>query len=473
MFREDFVWGVASSAYQIEGRDPADGCGRTIWEDFLANGGGKGGETAQVSADHMHRYEEDYALMERLGIRAYRFSINWCRILPEGTGRINEEGVAFYRDMMTAMRRHGITPYPTLYHWDLPQALQDRGGWQNPEIIRWFADYAAIAAERFSDLTDLFITVNEPECIVGLGYATGTHAPGYKLPPRETLAIAHNVLRAHGAAVRAIRAHAGKPVRVGYAPTCGVAIPATDSSADIEAARSVYFKVPEPKGNWPWTVSWFNDPVFLGHYPEDGKKQFGALLPEITPEDLALIAEPVDFMGQNIYNGYPIRAGADGKPEQLPLKRGIAKTSVGWPVTPECIYWGLKFLDERYHVPMYITENGMACHDVLSVDGRVHDPNRIHFVDAYLSNVQRAADEGADIRGYFLWTFLDNFEWEQGYGDRFGIVHVDFETLARTPKDSAYWYRQVMATNGRILSVNGTEAIREYYTPRADLYGEG
>lgn len=454
MFRDDFVWGVASSAYQVEGRDPEDGCGKNIWDTFAEEGRILDGKDAYTACDHMHRYKEDYKLMKLLGIKAYRFSMSWARILPEGTGKVNEKAIAMYRDMILSMKENGIEPYITMYHWEFPQALQDKGGWLNEDVIQWFGEYAKVVAENFSDICEYFITLNEPECFVGLGHLSGVHAPGLKLPYKDVFKIAHNALRAHGQAVINLRKYASRPIKVGYAPTCGMAYPATDSPEDIEAARKTLFGFHQPMDNWTWNVAWFNDPVFLGKYPEEGLKKFVEYLPEITDEDMKLISQPLDFMGQNIYNGYMMRQGEDGEPEYVDREAGAAKTAAGWPVTPECFYYGVKFLYERYHLPLYITENGMSCHDDVSLDGRVHDPNRQNFLDLYISALQRANDDGADVRGYFLWTFLDNFEWDKGYTERFGIVYVDFKTQKRIVKDSAFWYQKIIESNGRELTVN-------------------
>lgn len=454
MFRDDFVWGVASSAYQVEGREEGDGCGKTIWDTFTEEGRILDGYSAYRTCDHMHRYKEDYKLMGLLGIKAYRFSLNWARILPKGTGKVNEKGIALYRDMILEMKSNGIEPYITMYHWELPKALQDKGGWQNEQVIEWFGEYAKVVAESFSDICEYFITLNEPQCFVGLGHLRGEHAPGYKLPYKEVFQIAHNALRAHGKAVINLRGHACRPIKVGYAPTCGMAYPASSRPEDVEAARKTLFGFHQPMDNWTWNVAWFNDPVFLGKYPEEGLEKFAEYLPEITEDDMKLISQPLDFMGQNIYNGYMMRQGEDGQIEFVDRPKGHPKTATNWPITPECIYWGVKFLYERYRMPIYITENGMSCHDVVSVDGRVHDPNRQNFLDLYISALQKANDEGADIRGYFLWTFLDNFEWDKGYTERFGIVHVDFATQKRIVKDSAYWYQKVIESNGRELMIN-------------------
>lgn len=457
MFRDDFVWGVASSAYQIEGREEGDGCGKGIWDTFTEEGRILDGHTSYTACDHMHRYREDYALMRMLGIKAYRFSISWARLIPEGTGKVNEKAVALYRDMIAEMKKNGIEPYLTMYHWEFPQALQDKGGWLNEEVIQWFGEYAKVVAENFSDVCENFITLNEPECFVGLGHLSGVHAPGVKLPQKDVFQIAHNALKAHGQAVINLRKYACCPIKVGYAPTCGMAYPASERKEDIEAARKVLFGFYQPMENWTWNVAWFNDPVFLGKYPEEGLKKFAEYLPEITDEDMKLISQPLDFMGQNIYNGYMVRQGDDGEIEFVDRPAGFPKTAAGWPVTPDCFYWGVKFLYERYQMPLYITENGMSCHDDVSLDGKVHDPNRQNFLDLYLSALQKANDEGADVRGYFLWTFLDNFEWDKGYTERFGIVYVDFATQKRIVKDSAYWYQKIIESNGKELTINMRE----------------
>jgi beta-glucosidase len=454
MFQNDFVWGVASSAYQIEGRDPQDGAGTCIWDTFQEAGKIYENQDALVSCDNMHRYKEDFALMRMLGIKAYRFSISWARLIPDGTGEINQKAVTLYRDMILEMKKNGIEPYLTMYHWELPQTLQDRGGWLNEESIEWFGYFAKVVAENFTDLCDKIFTLNEPQCFIGIGYMAGWHAPGLQLPTKDIFQITHNVLRAHGRAVIQLRKYAHGPLQIGFAPTCGVAIPATNRAEDIEAAKKVYFGFYNPMDNWTWNVSWFSDPVFLGEYPKEGLEKFTEYLPKITKEDMELIHQPLDFMGQNIYNGYMVRAGEDGNPEFVDRLPGNVKTATDWPVTPESLYWAAKFLDERYHMPLFITENGMSCHDTVSEDGMVHDSNRIDFLDRYIGQLQKAAEEGANIRGYFLWTFLDNFEWSEGYSERFGIVHVNYQTQKRTVKDSAYWYKTMMESNGAKLSRN-------------------
>lgn len=473
MFRDDFVWGTAASAYQTEGREEGDGCGQTIWDTFIAQGRTQDGYDAYRTCDHMHRYREDYKLMRLLGIQAYRFSLNWARILPEGVGQVNEKGIELYRNMILEMKKNGIEPYLTMYHWELPQALQEKGGWRNEEMIQWFGEYARVVAERFSDICENFITLNEPQCFVGLGHLSGVQAPGLTLPYKEVFQVAHNALRAHGQATLQLRKYACRPVRIGYAPTCGMAYPASEKAEDVEAARKALFGFYQPMDNWTWNVSWFSDPVFLGEYPKEGLEKFVPYLPQISPGDMELISQPLDFMGQNIYNGYMVRQGAQGEPVFVDRPAGFPKTASNWPVTPQCLYWGVKFLYERYHMPLYLTENGMSCHDAVSLDGKVHDPNRRDFLDRYLSALQKASDEGADVRGYFLWTFLDNFEWDKGYTERFGIVHVDFATQKRVVKDSAFWYRDIIASNGKILAVNKgiLQAIRLEPVFRRTIWG--
>lgn len=454
MFREDFVWGVSSSAYQIEGRLPEDGAGTCIWDTFREQGNVFENHNTDDGTKHLEHYREDFALMKELGIRSYRFSISWARLMPDGK-HVNDKAVTLYRDMILEMKKNGIEPFLTMYHWELPQALQDEGGWLNDEIVTYFAQYAKVVAEHFTDLCDKIFTLNEPQCFLGLANTGANgHAPGVALPHKDVFHLIHNALKAHGAAVIALRKYAKGKILVGYAPTSSLFIPASDKPEDIEAARKSYMGFPKDMARWSWNVSWYSDPVFLGHYPEEGMKRFAKYLPEITKEDMELISQPLDFMGQNIYNGVFVKAGENGEVIQLPDKLGAPKTQANWPVTPECMYWGVKFLYERYHMPIYITENGMACHDLVDADGGVHDGSRITFLDQYLSQLQRAADEGIDVRGYFEWTFLDNYEWAQGFSKRYGLVYVDYETGRRIPKDSAYWYREVCQSNGRNLSIN-------------------
>lgn len=447
-FAKDFVWGAATSSYQIEGTGRDSGKGQNIWDVFTKEPGRVyEGHTGDIACDHYHRFREDVAYMKELGLKGYRFSIDWSRVLPEGTGKVNEKGIDFYNALIDELLEQGIEPYITLYHWELPYEIYKRGGWMNPEIVEWFGQYARLVAERFSDRVKYFFTLNEPQCFVGLGFLQGCHAPGVKAPLRDTFEMAHNALKAHGRAVQMLRAYGKQNVQIGYAPTSGMCYPEKETPKDIEAARKALFALPDDLSNWTWNVSWWSDPVILGKYPEEGTKKYEKYLPVITDEDMKLISQPIDFYGQNIYNGRCIRMGTDGRPEEVRRPAGFPKTATNWPVTPEALYWGPKFLYERYRKPIYITENGMACHDTVSQDGKVHDPNRIDFLARYLKNLKRAAEE-IDIRGYFQWSLMDNFEWDKGYAERFGIIYVDFETQERIWKDSAYWYRDLIRRNG-------------------------
>lgn len=447
-FAKDFVWGAATSSYQIEGTGRDSGKGQNIWDVFTKEPGRVyEGHTGDIACDHYHRFREDVAYMKELGLKGYRFSIDWSRVLPEGTGKVNEKGIDFYNALIDELLEQGIEPYITLYHWELPYEIYKRGGWMNPEIVEWFGQYARLVAERFSDRVKYFFTLNEPQCFVGLGFLQGCHAPGVKAPLRDTFEMAHNALKAHGRAVQMLRAYGKQNVQIGNAPTSGMCYPEKETPKDIEAARKALFALPDDLSNWTWNVSWWSDPVILGKYPEEGMKKYEKYLPVITDEDMKLISQPIDFYGQNIYNGRCIRMGTDGRPEEVRRPAGFPKTATNWPVTPEALYWGPKFLYERYRKPIYITENGMACHDTVSQDGKVHDPNRIDFLARYLKNLKRAAEE-IDIRGYFQWSLMDNFEWDKGYAERFGIIYVDFETQERIWKDSAYWYRDLIRRNG-------------------------
>ncbi|MGN0485312.1 MAG: GH1 family beta-glucosidase [Lachnospiraceae bacterium] len=450
-FRKDFIWGVATSAYQIEGASREDGKGATVWDAFCSQPEKiLNGQNADIACDHYHRYKEDVLLMKQMGVVAYRFSIDWARILPDGIGKVNEQGIQFYDNLINELLEAGIEPYVTLFHWDYPLALERKGGWMNPESVEWFGDYAALVVEHFSDRVTHFFTMNEPQCFVGLGYLTGVHAPGLKRSLADTLLMAHHVLKAHGRAVQRMREKAKQPIEIGFAPTCGAVYPESEKPEDIEAARQCYFSIPQDD-NWTWNVSWWSDPIFFGRYPEEGMKRFEQYMPWLTEADLKLISEPIDMYGQNLYNGYCVRAGKDGKPEVVERYDGFPRTAGGWPITPEALRWGPRFLYERYQKPIYITENGISCTDVISLDGKVHDPQRIDFTQRYLKELKKASDDGADVRGYFYWSFMDNFEWSEGYSQRFGLVYVDYRNQNRILKDSAYWYQQVIKENGTNL----------------------
>ncbi|MGI4789727.1 MAG: GH1 family beta-glucosidase [Janthinobacterium lividum] len=448
-FPENFAWGVATAAYQIEGAAYKAGGGQSVWDMFCRRPGKVfSGENGDVACDHYSRWREDVALMKELGVKAYRLSISWPRILPTGTGTVNAEGLDFYDALIDALLAAGITPYVTLYHWDMPYDLYCRGGWLNRDSADWFADYTQIVADRLSDRVAHWMTLNEPQCFIGLGHESGLHAPGDKLGTAEVLRAGHHALLAHGRSVQAIRAAAPHPVQIGYAPVGVVSVPATDSAADIEAARQTMFD--EDKTGL-WNNTWWLDPIFRGAYPAGSLKAYGADAPPIQSGDMEIISQPLNFFGCNIYNGQTVRAGIDGQPEPVPHPMGIGRTSYGWPVTPDCLYWGPKFYWERYHQPIIVTENGLGNNDWVALDGQVHDPQRIDFLARHLQQFARAYEDGVDVRGYFQWSLMDNFEWHEGYKMRFGLVYVDYQTQQRISKDSAYWYRDVIQSNGASL----------------------
>lgn len=446
-FGENFVWGAATSSYQIEGAALADGKGRSIWDVFTHTKGKiSDGSNGDIACDHYNKFRDDVKLMSEMGLKAYRFSIAWCRIMPDGAGKINEAGVKFYSDLIDELLKYGIEPYVTLYHWDLPYALHLRGGWLNDEISDLFADYAAVCAELFNGRVKNVITFNEPQVFVGCGYLEGVHAPGLLLGRAELLHISHNVLKAHGKAVRVLREKI-PGVKIGFAlasaPCCPV------SEKDIPAASEAYLSC--SGDHFIFTDSFWLDPMIFGKYSDSILRDCADDLPDITAEDMAVIGSGLDFIGLNIYRGIYVKTGENGKAEKVPFRDGGALNAIGWEVVPETLYWGPKFMNERYKLPIYITENGMAAHDAVSVDGKVHDPNRIDFLHRYLREFKKAADDGVDCRGFFQWSLMDNFEWALGYTARFGMIFVDYATGERIPKDSAYWYKSVIESNGDIL----------------------
>lgn len=440
-FPPDFLWGVASSSYQIESAVDADGRTPSVWDVCCDRPGFvHDGHTGATACDSYNRVDEDAALIGDLGVGAYRFSVSWNRVMPGGTGAINEKGLGYYDRLVDALLARGVDPWVTLFHWDFPQTLHERGGWLNPDSAEWFADYTEAVVNRVGDRVKHWMTLNEPQCFVGLGHSTGQHAPGLKLPRREVLVILHRSLMAHGHAVSRIRAHAGDH-KIGWAPVGVTGYPETESPEDIEATRKFMFERCAPGDGWAFSNALYADPVILGKYPD---RSYGPVideLPEFDPEDLKTISQPLDFYGVNIYQGTRIKAGPDGEPIALPYGPGHPRTMMDWPVTPEALYWGPRLLAERYKLPVYITENGLACTDWVAKDGAVHDPARIDYVDRHLDQLARAASDGVDVRGYFHWSIMDNFEWAYGYTKRFGLVHVDFETGMRTPKDSYRWYQ--------------------------------
>lgn len=459
-FPERFVWGAAAASYQIEGAAREDGKGVSTWDMFCRKEGAIWqGQSGEIACDHYHRYQEDIGLMKEIGLQAYRLSISWPRVIPEGTGSVNLKGLAFYDRVIDELLAAGICPHVTLFHWDYPYELYCRGGWLNRDSPDWFAEYVGVVVEKLSDRVRYWMTLNEPQCFIGLGHQRGIHAPGDKLGFGQVLRASHNALLAHGKAVQAIRACSKAECQIGFAPVGIINIPATDSADDIEAARQAMFSVTSMTGvhllGFPhkncFNNTWWTDPVFLGRYPEDGLKLFGSDVPPIEDTDMKTISQPLDFFGVNIYTGQTTRAGEDGRPEVLLHPIGSGITAYGWPVLPEALYWGPRFFHERYQLPIIVTENGMSNCDWVSLDGKVHDPQRIDFLSRYLMALRRACEHGVDAHGYFQWSLLDNFEWSEGYKQRFGLVYVDYPTQKRILKDSAYWYKEVIASNGAFL----------------------
>lgn len=437
VFPKDFLWGTASSAYQSEGYSTADGGGTCIWDTFchipgkIANG-----DNADIAGDGYHRYAEDIRLMRELGVKAYRFSTSWARIDPSGDGNWNAAGLAYYDRIVDLCLESGIEPFLTLYHWELPQAVQDRGGWENRDTAVAFSRYAAMMAAHFRGRVRRYFTLNEPQCTISLGYGSGVHAPGLRLDTAGQFSVLVNQCLAHGLAQRAIKA-ADERALVGIASTGRLCYPAQETADNIELARKATFAV-DPE-DWAFTHNWLLDPICLGHFPDATGTALEPLAKAVSPEDLSIIHAKPDFLGYNIYNGHEI--DTNGYVSRYP---GFPRTALQWPVTEEVLDWGVFFLSQRYGLPGYITENGLSCNDLIFLDGKVHDPGRIDFLTRYLTALRRSMERGADVRGYFHWSLTDNLEWHNGFSQRFGLVFVDYPTGERIPKDSFYWYRDLI-----------------------------
>lgn len=440
-FPEGFVWGFAAAAPQIEGAAHEDGKGESVWDHFARKRGRIcNGDTPEVACDHYHRFDADFRLMRSLGVRNYRLSLAWPRIFPEGSGTVNEKGLDFYHRLFDAMEKHGITPWVTMFHWDTPQALERRfGGWRGREIVDAFSLYADTIVKAFSDRVKNWITLNEVFCFTHLAYANGQKAPGLKLPAGMVNQTWHHALVCHGAGVRAVREHGGKGARVGITDNSHISVPVTETPADIEAARRVF-----RRDNWKCI-----DAIYRGGYDPAYLKEAGKDRPRVEKGDFDLISLPTDYLGMNIYTGKFVQAGKGGKPESLPHPTGYPVADTAWlKIMPQSIYWGPRHMAEIYGVrEIHITENGCAYNDVVEPDGRILDLHRRDLVRNYLGEIRRAIQDGVPVKSYFLWSFMDNFEWEDGYAMRFGVVHCDFQTQKRTPKLSARWYARVVAEN--------------------------
>jgi beta-glucosidase len=446
-FPDVFVWGTATSAYQIEGSPTADGAGRSIWHRFSHTPGNTWLDgTGDVACDHYRRYKDDVAIMAELGANAYRFSIAWGRIFPAGTGAANKKGIDFYSRLVDALLERGIKPNATLYHWDLPEALDDRGGWLNGDIAGWFSDYATTMFDALGDRVEMWSTLNEPWVVTDGGYLSGVLAPGHSNLFEAPIA-AHNLLRAHGLAVERFRfSKAAKRGKIGITVNLEPKYPASDSPEDLAAVRRAD----------AYMNRQYLDPVFLGRYPDEMREIFGEAWPEWSDEDMRLIKQPIDFLGVNYYT----RRVERDCPENLPLRTMHVpqpqhiETDTKWEVFPEALTKILLWATERYGKPaIYITENGAAFYDPPhTINGRVEDPLRVDYFRQHLRAAHEAMKQGVNLKGYYAWSLLDNYEWAHGYSKRFGIVHVDYSTQQRTIKSSGRYYAEVIRTKGASLA---------------------
>ncbi|WP_078551226.1 GH1 family beta-glucosidase [Bacillus alkalicellulosilyticus] len=436
-FPKDLKWGTATASYQIEGAAHEDGRGLSIWDTFSRTPGKVyNGDNGDIACDSYHRYEEDIALMKDLGITTYRFSVAWPRIFPNGTGEVNQAGLDFYHRFVDALVEAGIEPMCTLYHWDLPQALQDKGGWDNRETIDAFVNYSEVMFKEFEGKIDNWITFNEPWCSSFLSNFIGAHAPGHTDLQLATN-VAHHLLVAHGKAVQKFR-ELGIKGQIGYAPNVEWNEPYSNKQEDIDACKraSAFF------------IEWFFDPVFKGSYPQfmiDWFEKKGVKVP-VLDGDLEIINQPIDFLGINYYTGSVGRYKEnEGLFDHERVDRGYEKTDIGWNIYPDGFYNVLKYISDNYgQIPIYITENGSCYNDEPQQDGKVHDYGRLNYLRQHLTALNRAIESGVNIKGYMTWSLLDNFEWAEGYKMRFGIVHVNYRTLERTPKESYYWYKKFL-----------------------------
>jgi beta-glucosidase len=432
-FPDDFLWGAATASYQIEGAAHADGRGESVWDRFAATPGKvRNGESGEIACDFYHRYRDDVQLMKTLGLDAFRFSIAWPRVFPEGRGSVNAAGLDFYDRLVDELLAHDLEPFATLFHWDTPQALEDRGGWPARETAEAFVEYADVVAARLGDRVRFWMTHNEPWVHAWIAHAWGEHAPG-RTSEADAVATAHHLLLSHGWAVDAIR-RAAPGAQVGIVLNLAHAYPSTSSPEDEAAAWRV-----DGEGN-----RWFLDPIFRGTYPADLLDRNELVAPVLRDGDLAAISAPIDFLGVNNYFRFVVRADADGP--QIVANPEHQHTDMGWEVYPDGLHQLLVRVANDYEpAAIYVTENGAAFGDVRVHDGHVHDPERTAYISSHIDAVARAVADGAPVKGYFVWSLLDNFEWAHGYSKRFGIVYIDYPTLERVPKDSFYWYRDFIA----------------------------
>lgn len=493
-FPPDFAWGASTSAYQIEGAWNADGKVPSVWDTYshdrvpAGSLGDTPGQvyspgnvymkhTGDVAADHYNRSAEDVAIMKQLGLKAYRFSVSWPRIIPDLGAAPNPKGLDFYSRLVDQLLAANVKPWLTLFHWDLPLWAYRRGGWLNRDIQHWFADYTAAVVDRLSDRVEHWITINEPQIFLGPSAYEGLQTSNARKGHAERLLAAHNCLLAHGLAAQTIRSRSKRPVQIGWAPIGRVKVPyaapltspapdgrmlAAPTPADLAAARAATNATLYKDF---WTNAWFADPVVLGHYPADGLALYGDEAPDEVRSprdgDMTTIKQPLDFYGINVYDAEMFRActpyasnpcGPAAQHEKVEFGPGWPRTAIGWFVIPEALYYGPKFLFERYKLPIVVTENGLSNTDWIAMDGAVHDHERIDYTRRYLLQLKRAMNDGVKVAGYFHWSLLDNMEWQSAYSNRFGLVHVDFATQKRTLKDSANWYAGVIKSSGASLN---------------------
>lgn len=439
-FPEHFRWGAGTYSYQVEGAANEDGRGESIWDRFCAIPGTiLNNESGLVACDHYHRYPEDVRLLKQLGVHMYHFSIAWPRIIPQGRGMVNQRGLDFYDRLIDTLLEAGIEPYATLYHWDLPQALQDQvGGWASRETAYAFADYVDVVAQQFGDRVHNWLTLNEPAVTAFEGHEEGIHAPGLR-DARLAWQTSHHFLLAHGLAVQVLRVRGNANTRVGITLNFTHIDPATSSEEDAAAVRFIDGKMHR----------WFLDPVFRGAYPVDVLVRLGNIAPRTEAGDMQIIAQPLDFLGANYYTRFVLRHDPNTSDEfPAVYAAGAEHTAMGWEVYPRGIYDMLLRLHREYAIPqIYLVENGAAFPDVVEADGSVHDPRRINYLREHLLQIHAALAEGVPLAGYSVWSLLDNFEWSLGYSMRFGIIYVDYPTQKRIMKASGYWYRDVIATH--------------------------
>lgn len=428
-FDKDFLWGVATSSAQIEGAVQEDGRTFSIW-DSLVDKRIANGENCNVACDHYHHYVEDIAIMKKIGVKCYRFSISWSRIIPKNDGKVNKKGVEFYAKILNELKKNNIEPMITLFHWDLPMWVYKDGGYLSNSFADYFLDYVKIVVKEFSPFVKYWITFNEPQCFVGTGCYYGWHAPFIKVGDEKIGEITRNVMLAHGRAVKYLRENAALMPKIGFAPTASVHIPLNDTEEEIKKAYNKTFDI----SSGVIGAVWWSDPIVAGIIPNGIKF--------ITEEDVKIIHQPLDFYAFNIY-----------QPENSNEVKyqGMPRNSLNWIIEPKCLYWACKFYFRRYKLPILVSENGMPNLDYVYDDNKVHDPQRIYYIEKHLEQLKKAVEDNISVIGYLYWSFMDNFEWTFGYDPRFGLVYIDYETQQRILKDSAFFYKEVIKSNGEII----------------------